>query len=326
MEYEQPIVGLRRWSVLLVAALILGVAAPAGAQKPAETETQLGKEAREIDASASRADSARVSRRIAEEFSAVQVKSSATDPNARPLTLQDVHSLRSKGLGYGEITNLLALYSRQSGSTFYTIDQIREMKRSGQGWGQIAKVLGIERLGAVRRDVKRTDHAVRALAQPANAGEQKHASQLQAEAKRVDAGAAAAGSTPEGQRRVTQAIAKEFKVDESVVTSLRNRGLGFGEVAITLALADELPKRGMTDQDAMKTILDRRAAGQGWGQIAHDLDLKLGRVLSTVKKAQKEVAHAEGARAAKAERPERSDRPGKPDKPEKPERAERAGR
>ena len=311
MEHRQPIVGLKRWSLFLIVALMLGAAVPAGAQKPAETDTQLGKEAREIDASASRADAARVSRRIAEEFSTVQVKSSATDPNARPLTLQDVQTLRSKGLGYGEITILLALYARQSSVTFSTIDQIREMKQSGQGWGPIAKTLGVERLGAVRRDVKRTDHAVRALAQPMNEGEQKHAAQLQAEAKGVDAEAAAAGSTPDGQRRVTQAIAKEFKVDQSVVTSLRNRGLGFGEVAITLALADELKKRGMTDQDALKTILDRRAAGQGWGQITHDLDLKLGRVLSKVKKTQKEVAHADGAGAAKAEKPERTERVGR---------------
>lgn len=151
--------------LLMVAALGLAVAAPTAAQEQKD-DPALTKEAKRIDASASRADATRVSRRIAEEFATVKVKSSATDPG-RPLTVQDVQNLRSKGLGYGEITILLALYSHQSGTTFQSIDEILAMKQSGQGWGQIAKGMGYESLGAVMRDVKRVARAD--LAKPARA-------------------------------------------------------------------------------------------------------------------------------------------------------------
>lgn len=150
--------------LLMVAALGLAVAAPAVAQAVEKDEQAMTKEAQKIDASTNRADATRVSRRIAEEFATVKVKSSATDPG-RPLTVEDVQNLRSKRLGYGEITILLALYSHQSGTTFKSIDEILAMKQSGQGWGQIAKGMGYESLGAVMRDVKRVARAD--LAKPA---------------------------------------------------------------------------------------------------------------------------------------------------------------
>lgn len=330
---------VRSWlgGLLMLVALVLGAAAPTAAQEKKD-DPGLTKEAQQIDASATRADAARVSRRIAEEFANVQVKSSASDPG-RPLTVGDVQNLRSKGLGYGEITILLSLYAHQSGTEFKSIDQILALRQSGQGWGQVAKTMGFKSLGAVRRDLKRTDHAVAAVGRPVKEGEQRRAQQLQAEAKRLDAEAATASSTPEGQSRVTQAIAKELKVQESVVTNLRNKGLGYGEVTIAVALAQELQKRDktLTTQQALDRIQARRDAGQGWGEVAHDLDLKLGHVVSEVKKAEKEIAHVDTARLEKAERREREAKPEKPEKPEKPgklekmhtgkpERAERPGR
>src|SRR5438876_7409657 len=42
--------------------------------------------------------------------------------------------------------------------------------------------------------------------------DQKHERQLQADAKQLDADATRASNTPDGQRRVTERIAKEFKV------------------------------------------------------------------------------------------------------------------
>ncbi len=333
--------------LLVTAALVLGVAAPAVAQDKKD-DLAMAKEAQQIDASARRADATRVDRRIAEEFSDVKVKSSATDPG-RPLTIQDVRNLRSNGLGYGEIAILLSLYAHQSGTSFRSMDQILASRQSGQGWGQIAKGMGYDSLGAVRRDMKRTDHAVDVVARPMKEGERRQAERMQAEAKQLEAEATTASSTPEGQRRVTEAIAKELKVQESVVTNLRSKGLGFGEVTIAVALAEDLQKRdkSLTTQQALDRVLARRDASQGWGEIAHDLDLKLGHVTSEVKKAQKEIAHVggarEGARMEKAERrdregklekperPEKFEKPEKPEKPEKmhmekPERAERPGR
>ena len=164
---------------------------------------------------------------------------------------------------------------------------------------------------------------------PVDPSEQKHAERLGAEAKELDAKAGKA-VTPEGQRRVTAAIAKDFKVDPSVVTDLRNRKMGFGEITIALALSQELMKSSNTSttplsqQDALQTILDKRAAGEGWGKIAHDLNLKLGHVRSKVEKAEKQVARVE--RSEKAEKPEKMEKVEKMDKPEKPAKVERPGR
>ena len=157
---------------------------------------------------------------------------------------------------------------------------------------------------------------------PMDPSEQKHAERLGAEAKELDAKAGKAG-TPEGQRRVTDAIAKDFKVDPSVVTDLRNRKMGFGEITIALALSQELMKRDNTlnQQQALDAVLAKRAAGEGWGKIAHDLNLKLGHVRSKVEKAEKQVARVE--RVEKAQKAEKVE---KMEKPEKPAKAERPGR
>jgi len=163
---------------------------------------------------------------------------------------------------------------------------------------------------------------------PMDPSEQKHAERLGAEAKELDAKAGKAG-TADGQRRVTDAIAKDFKVDPSVVTDLRNRKMGFGEITIALALSQELMKTNNTlsQQAALQTILDKRAAGEGWGKIAHDLNLKLGHVRSKVEKAEKQVARVERSeKAEKAEKPEKMEKVEKMEKPERPAKVERPGR
>src|SRR5712664_1972914 len=70
-------------------------------------------------------------------------------------------------------------------------------------------------------------------ARPMSASDRKDVERLQADVKQVDAEGAAAASTPEGRRRVTETIAKQFKVSESVVEGLRNRRLGYGEVTVS---------------------------------------------------------------------------------------------
>src|SRR5437867_12873262 len=52
---------------------------------------------------------------------------------------------------------------------------------------------------------------------------QKHGRRLEANAARLDAAATRASNTPDGQRRVTERIAKEFKVQPEAVTDLRSR-------------------------------------------------------------------------------------------------------
>jgi len=158
---------------------------------------------------------------------------------------------------------------------------------------------------------------------PVDPGEMKHAERLQTEAKEIDSGAAKAATTPDGQKQVTTAIANQFKVDPSVVTGLRSRKLGFGEATVALALSQELMKRDKTlnQQQALDQILAKRSGGQGWGQIAQDFGLKLGRVRAEVERAEKRVARLD--RMDKSERMDKGDKVEKMDKVEKVEKVDR---
>ena len=160
---------------------------------------------------------------------------------------------------------------------------------------------------------------------------QKHERELHAEAKQLDADAARASSTPEGQRRLNERLAKQFKVDPSIVTGLRARGYSYGQATIALALSQELMKRdkSLSQQAALDKIVAERQVHKGWGVIAHDLGLKLGHVVSEVKKADKAADHIAGkpesdkpkvAKVDKAEKPDKLDKPEKPEKPAKPEK------
>src|SRR2546426_10107925 len=153
---------------------------------------------------------------------------------------------------------------------------------------------------------------------------QKHERQLQADARQLDAAATRASNTPDGQRRVTERIAKEFKVQPEAVTDLRSRMGGYGQATIALALSQELMKRDSTlsQQAALDKIVALRQAGKGGGVLAHEQGLKLGRVVSEVKRADKVTEKVAGKpeKVAKIEKTEQRDKPEKMEKPAKPEK------
>ena len=161
--------------------------------------------------------------------------------------------------------------------------------------------------------------------------------QLQAETKQLDADAARAAGTADGQRRVTERIARQFNVQPSVVTDLRNRRLGYGEATIALALSAELMKRdsALDQQAALAGVLAQRQAGKGWGVIAREQGVKLGQIVSEVKKADKAVEQIAAkperseksvAKVEKRDKPEKVERVEKPEKIEKPAKPDKAGR
>lgn len=117
--------------------------------------------------------------------------------------------------------------------------------------------------------------------------------------------------------------------------------MGNGNVNIALALAEQsLKNQGITNptSDQLKTalnnVLQERASGKGWGQIANSMGTKLGDVMRN-EKADK-MAKDERARDRRedrmdrredrAERAERPEKPERPERPERPDRAERGGR
>lgn len=93
--------------------------------------------------------------------------------------------------------------------------------------------------------------------------------------------------------------------------------MGYGNVDNALALAEaSLQKQGITNPNAeqLKTsllaVLQMRADGRGWGEIANSLGFRVGDI--------KRADNAE--RVAGVERPGRPERPARPEKPERPVR------
>lgn len=144
--------------------------------------------------------------------------------------------------------------------------------------------------------------------------------------------------------------------------------MGWGEVNITLSLAQAMVDSGaapdlasalagmtVTNPDGTTTVtpgvLQLRADGGGWGNIAKQLGFNLGALVSASNRSEKSVAATSRAdkakaervagkpdgtgkpeRVAKVERPdkpqkvERPERPERPQKPERPDKPERVGR
>ncbi len=138
-------------SVVLMLALIVGQAAAQDVD--AKGDKELARLAQGIDQSAADRDGGRVTSRIVDEWKGTK------------FTAQDVQNLRAKGLGYGEISILLALTAKQPNSaTAKSLNDIVAMRRAGEGWGKLARDLGYKNLGSVISSVKATEKSVTRVA------------------------------------------------------------------------------------------------------------------------------------------------------------------
>ena len=120
--------------------------------------------------------------------------------------------------------------------------------------------------------------------------------------------------------------------------------MGYGNVNLALGIAEKsLADAGITNPttDQLKTalmggeiktrtgtvklegVLQMRADGMGWGQIARKLDFKVGDVAGNGAGKPERVSHA---RADKPERANRADRPDRPERPSRPDKPERPGK
>jgi hypothetical protein len=134
---------------------------------------------------------------------------------------------------------------------------------------------------------------------PLTEAERQTLQELRAEQKRLDTDSARVmAATPDGRQRVTETIAKHFNVPEKAVTALRSRKMSYGEVAIAMALAQQVTRREktLTQPQAADKLVSMRKSGQSWGVIARDLGLKLGDAVSAVKKADKQLEKMAAAR------------------------------
>ncbi len=102
----------------------------------------------------------------------------------------------------------------------------------------------------------------------------------------------------QGATVVTTRLEKEFNVTADQIQALRDKKLGYGEIAIVFSLAQKLPG-GITDANISEIMTLRQGPPtMGWGQVAKKLDLKLGPTISQVKNVNKET-HMEMSREAK---------------------------
>jgi len=124
-----------------------------------------------------------------------------------------------------------------------------------------------------------------------SAAERTLSEQIWTEQKKLDAEVVRiAAATPDGGRRATRAIARQFDVPANLVNDLHGQGIGYGEVATSLALSRQLVTRDKVKREqAIERIVSARRSGQGWAALAHALDLNLGQVLADVRKTDADV-------------------------------------
>jgi len=79
---------------------------------------------------------------------------------------------------------------------------------------------------------------------------------------------------------------------------------------------------------ALNALLDERAAGQGWGEIAHSLGFSLGEIKDAQDQRERtqSVEEARAATPNPPEEPPEADRPPRPERPDRSMRAERPER
>jgi hypothetical protein len=140
-------------------------------------------------------------------------------------------------------------------------------------------------------------------------------------------------SQPRGAQIVTERLSKEFGVTDVQIKELRAKRLGFGEIAIVLSLAKQMPG-GATDTNIQKVLALRQTnPPTGWGVVAKKLGLNFGKAVSRVHRiaTQLNLEHENAANGAgkaqeKADKWHGSDEAAKADWSDRPERAEHIGR
>ena len=171
--------------------------------------------------------------------------------------------------------------------------------------------------------------------------------------KLVDKYATLAGSKDNAKKLVTGLRdGSDIKLGSETIKTPTDK-MGVGNVNIALALTEaSLDKQGIEKptakqlNTALTEILQQRADGKGWGQIAHSMDLKLGDVMRSENSHRPDRAAHEDRRGPnrgpervaredrqgpnrgpeRLERQERFEKPERFVKPERPERPERHGR
>ncbi len=99
------------------------------------------------------------------------------------------------------------------------------------------------------------------------------------------------GASASGSDAIVQTIESTFNVTQDQIDALRADDLGYGEIVILLSLAQATPEGITTDNINQILALRQGPPEMGWGEIAKELDLNLGKVVSSVVKATDASTH-----------------------------------
>ena len=109
-----------------------------------------------------------------------------------------------------------------------------------------------------------------------------------------------AGS-PDNARAVVEGLRSGKGVTlDGLAVSGTGHTMGYGNINIAMSLAQSQMTPTATSRDflaALDSVMDMRAEGKGWGQIAHSLGVNLGQVMGASRSGH---ADAKGASASKA--------------------------
>ncbi|MDA8423614.1 MAG: hypothetical protein M0Z89_09810 [Nitrospiraceae bacterium] len=100
----------------------------------------------------------------------------------------------------------------------------------------------------------------------------------------------ATAKTSQGEKVVMGRLEKEFNVTDTQVQGLRDKKLGYGEIAVVLSLSSKMAG-GVTDANIQQVMTLRQGPPtMGWGEIAKKLGAKLGPTVSQVRTMNRETS------------------------------------
>lgn len=100
----------------------------------------------------------------------------------------------------------------------------------------------------------------------------------------------ATAKTNQGEKVVMGRLEKEFNVTDAQVQGLRDKKLGYGEIAVVLSLSSKMTG-GVTDANIQQVMTLRQGPPtMGWGEIAKKLGAKLGPTVSQVRTMNRETS------------------------------------
>jgi len=240
-------------------------------------------------------------------------------------------------------------------------EQMEQMRSEGAGWGNIMIATRLaERIAADSDSLLTFDKAYVLIARTEGKGFGEIANENDLKVGRMIGNE----DTPDSSNPppFIEQLVDITKLTPEQVEQMRTNGAGWGNIMIATRLAERIAadsadsKDELTFTEALTSVLDARAEKKGFGLIAHENDLKLGRIVGNGNKVSAAFSYGPGEAGdtpnlnqnqeririknqekkqnifgrfinmlgfGRKERPEKPSKPGKIEKPQRPEKPDR---